>query len=121
MHRRRVDDAEVLIRAGRKRRTGQRIAVNPGQCGRDEGGVMPLLPARRTSAPLARSSAATRVLSQLTARRSGVSPNTVARLDVGATIAGSAIVEQFDATTVIPQGWTARVDGYRNLILERNA
>jgi N-methylhydantoinase A len=41
------------------------------------------------------------------------------RLDIGATIAGPAIVEQFDATTVIPQGWTARVDGYRNLILER--
>src|SRR5262249_2873369 len=41
------------------------------------------------------------------------------RLDVGAVIAGPAIVEQFDATTVIPQGWTARVDGYRNLILER--
>src|SRR5439155_27233747 len=33
------------------------------------------------------------------------------RLDVGATIAGPAIVEQFDATTVIPAGWTARVDG----------
>jgi N-methylhydantoinase A len=41
------------------------------------------------------------------------------RLEIGATIAGPAIVEQFDATTVIPTGWTARVDGYRNLILER--
>jgi N-methylhydantoinase A len=41
------------------------------------------------------------------------------KLDVGAAIAGPAIVEQFDATTVIPQGWTGRVDGYRNLILER--
>jgi N-methylhydantoinase A len=41
------------------------------------------------------------------------------RLDVGAVIAGPAIVEQFDATTVIPAGWTARVDGLRNLILER--
>jgi N-methylhydantoinase A len=41
------------------------------------------------------------------------------RLDVGSTIAGPAIVEQFDATTVIPPGWSARVDGYRNLILER--
>jgi N-methylhydantoinase A len=41
------------------------------------------------------------------------------KIDVGATIAGPAIVEQFDATTVIPQGWTGRVDGYRNLILER--
>jgi N-methylhydantoinase A len=41
------------------------------------------------------------------------------KLDIGTTIAGPAIVEQFDATTVIPQGWTGRVDGYRNLILER--
>jgi N-methylhydantoinase A len=40
------------------------------------------------------------------------------RLDVGVTIFGPAIVEQFDATTVIPSGWSGRVDGYRNLILE---
>jgi N-methylhydantoinase A len=42
-----------------------------------------------------------------------------ARLDVGTLIAAPAIVEQFDATTVIPPGWSARVDGYRNLILVR--
>ena len=41
------------------------------------------------------------------------------RLDIGATVTGPAIVEQFDATTVIPAGWRGRVDGYRNLILER--
>jgi N-methylhydantoinase A len=41
------------------------------------------------------------------------------RLDIGATIAGPAVVEQFDATTVIPPGWRGRVDGYRNLVLER--
>jgi N-methylhydantoinase A len=41
------------------------------------------------------------------------------RLPIGAVIAGPAIVEQFDATSVIPPGWTARVDGLRNLILER--
>ena len=41
-------------------------------------------------------------------------------LDVGVTIIGPAIVEQFDATTVIPSGWSGRVDGYRNLILERS-
>src|SRR5262245_3284100 len=40
-------------------------------------------------------------------------------LDVGTTIAGPAIVEQFDATTVIPPGWRGRVDGHRNLILGR--
>ena len=42
------------------------------------------------------------------------------RLGVGAAITGPAIVEQFDATTVIPTGWHGRVDGYRNLILERS-
>jgi N-methylhydantoinase A len=41
------------------------------------------------------------------------------RLGVGAVIMGPAIVEQFDATTVIPPGWSARVDGLKNLILER--
>ena len=39
------------------------------------------------------------------------------RLDIGSTLTGPAIVEQFDATTVIPAGWSARVDAYRNLIL----
>ena len=42
------------------------------------------------------------------------------RLDVGVIITGPAIVEQFDATTVIPSGWSGHVDGYRNLILEKS-
>jgi len=42
------------------------------------------------------------------------------RLDIGSVIAGPAIVEQFDATTVIPPGWAGRVDGYRNLVLEKD-
>lgn len=41
------------------------------------------------------------------------------RLDVGAVFAGPAIVEQFDATTVVPRGWNASVDRHRNLVLER--
>jgi N-methylhydantoinase A len=41
------------------------------------------------------------------------------RLHVGATFTGPAIVEQFDATTVIPPGWLASVDRYRNLILRK--
>lgn len=43
------------------------------------------------------------------------------KLDVGVAVAGPAIVEQFDATTVIPPGWSGRVDSYRNLILEWEA
>src|SRR5262249_37783588 len=42
-----------------------------------------------------------------------------ARLDVGATVAAPAIVEQFDATTLIPPSWSGRVDGHGNLVLTR--
>ncbi len=41
------------------------------------------------------------------------------KLAIGARIQGPAIAEQFDATTVIPAGWSGRVDGYGNLILEK--
>src|SRR5829696_6552105 len=41
------------------------------------------------------------------------------RLDIGSVVASPAIIEQFDATTIIPPGWSARVDVYRNLILQR--
>jgi len=41
------------------------------------------------------------------------------RLSPGARIEGPAIVEQFDATTVIPPGWRATVDEFLNLVLER--
>lgn len=39
-------------------------------------------------------------------------------LKPGATFTGEALVFQLDSTTYIPEGWTARVDGYQNLILE---
>jgi len=42
-------------------------------------------------------------------------------LDIGTQISGPAVVEQFDATTVVPPAWTARVDQHRNLILEKGA
>ena len=42
-----------------------------------------------------------------------------AALATGAAFAGPAIVEQFDATTLVPPGWRAKVDPYRNLVLER--
>ena len=42
-----------------------------------------------------------------------------AALAPGVRFAGPAIVEQFDATTVVPADWTASVDGHRNLVLER--
>ena len=41
------------------------------------------------------------------------------RLAVGVGFVGPAIVEQFDATTVVPAGWRAGVERYSNLILER--
>ncbi|MCA9914897.1 MAG: hydantoinase/oxoprolinase family protein, partial [Anaerolineae bacterium] len=37
----------------------------------------------------------------------------------GMRFSGEALVFQFDSTVYVPQGWSARVDGYRNLILEK--
>lgn len=39
-------------------------------------------------------------------------------LAVGASLAGPAIVTQFDSTTVVPPGCTARVDSARNILIE---
>jgi N-methylhydantoinase A len=39
----------------------------------------------------------------------------------GAKLSGPAIIEQFDATTVVPPGWSAAVDENMNLILTREA
>ena len=41
------------------------------------------------------------------------------RLGRGATLAGPAIVEQYDTTTWIPGGWTGAEDAHGNLMLER--
>ncbi len=40
-------------------------------------------------------------------------------LSSGARFSGEALVFQLDSTVYIAQGWSARVDGYRNLILEK--
>ncbi len=39
------------------------------------------------------------------------------RLDVGMRLSGPAIIDQLDATTVIPSGQTARVDAFKNLLI----
>ncbi len=41
------------------------------------------------------------------------------RLPIGATFDGPSLTFQFDSTVYIASGWRAIVDGYRNLILER--
>lgn len=38
---------------------------------------------------------------------------------VGTTLAGPLIVEEFDTTVVVPPGWQAEVDGYGNIVLQR--
>jgi N-methylhydantoinase A len=43
------------------------------------------------------------------------------RLDVGLVLAGPAIIDQFDSTTVVSPGQTARVDGWKNLIIAADA
>lgn len=40
------------------------------------------------------------------------------QLTAGARFSGGALVFQLDSTVYIPEGWSAVVDGYRNLILE---
>ncbi len=42
-------------------------------------------------------------------------------LHPGFSATGPAIVEQLDATTVVPNGWSFRCDDYDNLLLERSA
>ncbi len=41
-----------------------------------------------------------------------------AALQAGDTFAGPAVVEQYDATTYVAPGWSARADASRNLVLE---
>jgi len=38
-----------------------------------------------------------------------------------AAIEGPAVIEQFDSTTVLPPGWTARLDHYGNIVAERES
>jgi N-methylhydantoinase A len=42
------------------------------------------------------------------------------QLDVGLTVAGPAILDQFDCTTVLCPGQTARVDAWKNLIVTQD-
>jgi N-methylhydantoinase A len=37
----------------------------------------------------------------------------------GAAFKGAALLYQYDSTVYVPEGWSARVDGYRNLVLEQ--
>ena len=39
-------------------------------------------------------------------------------LKPGALFNGEALIFQMDSTTYVPAGWRARVDGYKNLLLE---
>lgn len=43
------------------------------------------------------------------------------RSDIGALRPGPAIVEEYDATCVIPPGWTARLDDYGNILIDRES
>jgi N-methylhydantoinase A len=42
-------------------------------------------------------------------------------LAAGAALDGPAVIEQMDTTTIVPPGWSARVDPQGNLLLERAA
>jgi N-methylhydantoinase A len=40
-------------------------------------------------------------------------------LRAGDALAGPAVIEQYDATTYVAPGWSARIDAISNLVLER--
>jgi N-methylhydantoinase A len=42
------------------------------------------------------------------------------KLQAGNRLRGPAIIAEYSATTVVPPGWFAEVDGFRNLILSRS-
>ncbi len=37
----------------------------------------------------------------------------------GDTVPGTAVIEEMDASTVVPEGYSARVDGHGNLVIGR--
>jgi len=41
----------------------------------------------------------------------------IAVLDVGLSFDGPAIIDQLDATTVVPPGQSARVDEFKNILI----
>jgi N-methylhydantoinase A len=41
-----------------------------------------------------------------------------ARIDAGAAIDGPAVIEQTDTTVLVPPGASARVDAYRNIVID---
>lgn len=54
--------------------------------------------------------------------KTGVAATPVYRRDdlpEGASFAGPALITQFDTTTLVPPGWTVRVDAAMNLIMDR--
>jgi N-methylhydantoinase A len=55
---------------------------------------------------------------RITTREDGMMLYDRERLSAGVTFKGPALVFQLDSTTYIADGWRARVDGYRNLIVE---
>ncbi|MBM4438381.1 MAG: hydantoinase/oxoprolinase family protein, partial [Actinobacteria bacterium] len=75
--------------------------------------VPPAPPRRRAAAPVAQRAITFRqgALSARVYGRNGLLP--------GSRFAGPALVTQMDATTVVPPLWKARVDAFRNLVVER--
>jgi N-methylhydantoinase A len=78
------------------------------------------LPARPSSPPPSAAAKSTRRVFFTAAKAIETAIYDRTQLDVGVTFKGPAIVEQFDATTVVPPGWRAFVDCHSNLILEQS-
>ena len=73
-------------------------------------------PARRAPEAARAARAARRLRRHGVRRHAGVRARALLR--PGDAFDGPAVVEQYDATTYVAPGWTARVDGFGNLVME---
>ena len=53
------------------------------------------------------------------AERGGMETPVIRRSDLSSSLAGPAIVEEYDATCVVPPGWRAALDSGGNVVIER--
>ena len=91
---------------------------------RAEVAVPQFIPAPAGDKPVAEPDKASKVAERQVSFRRGESlaPTGIYRRELlryGNELAGPAIVEQLDATTVIPPGWLGTIDPYGNLVLEQ--
>jgi N-methylhydantoinase A len=117
------DPAGVVELAGVRVQALGRVRASAVPASAAPGGDRPVASAGGPSSPVAGGASALPVPGRRTARFAGV-PHVAAvhqrtGLVPGVDLAGPAIVEQEDSTTVVPPGWRARIGLGETLVLER--